>query len=120
MRETLSSGILALIPTSKLPHSFIERLSSAMFKVFLDLIARFYPDAIKFSQLIEHLMQNALIGRQPPHSLLPIEHLSDNQLQEIHLSDLVQLFERYATPTIEDISPPPIKHVSSSPVEHIS
>ena len=63
MRETLGSGILALIPISKVPHSFVERLSSAMFKVFLDLIARFYLDAIKFGQLIEHLMQNALMGR---------------------------------------------------------
>lgn len=120
MRETLGSGILALIPTSKLPNSFIERLSSPMFKVFLDLITRFYPDAIKFGRLIEHFIQNALMGRQPPNSHLPIEHLSDDQLQEMHLSDLVQLFERYAVPTIEDISPPPIEHVPSSPIEHVS
>jgi hypothetical protein len=120
MRETLGSGVLALIPTSKLPHSFIERLSSAMFKVFLDFITRFYPDAIKLGRLIEHFMQNALMGRQPPHSHLPIEHLSDDQLQEMHLSDLVQLFERYTAPTIEHISSPPIEHVPSSPVEYIS
>ena len=89
IRETLGSGILALIPISKLPNSFIERLSSAIFKAFLGLIARFYPDAIKFGQLIEHFMQNALIGRQPPYTHLPIKHLSDDQLQDMHLSDLV-------------------------------
>jgi len=43
-----------------------------MFKVFLDLIARFYPDAIKFGRLIEHFMQNALMGRQPPHIIFPL------------------------------------------------
>jgi len=106
MREKLGSGILALIPTSKLPNSFIERLSSAVFKVFLDLIERFYPDTIKFGRLIEHSMQNALMGRQPPRSHLPIEDLSDNRLQEMHLSDLVQLFERYPALAIEDISSP--------------
>ena len=120
MRETLGSGILALIPTSKVPHSFVERLSSAMFKVLLDLINRFYPDAIKFGRLIEDFMQNALMGQQPPHSHLPIEHLSDDQLQEMHLSDIVQLFEPYAAPTIEHISPPPIEHVPSSPTDHLS
>jgi len=62
MREILSSGIFALIPISKLPNSVIERLSLAMFKVFLNLITRFYLDAIKFSQLIEHFIQNALMG----------------------------------------------------------
>jgi hypothetical protein len=56
MRETLGSGILALIPTSKLPNSFVERLSSAVFKVFINLINRFYPDAIKFGRLIEDLI----------------------------------------------------------------
>jgi hypothetical protein len=80
MRETLGSGILALIPTSKLPNSFVERLSSAVFKVFIDLIDRFYPDAIKFGRLIEDLMQNTLMGRQPPYSHLPIKDLSDDQL----------------------------------------
>ena len=108
MRETLGSGILALIPTSKVPHSFVERLSSAMFKVLLDLINRFYPDAIKFGRLIEDFMQNALMGQQPPHSHLPIEHLSDDQLQEMHLSEVVQLFERYAASAINDVSSSPI------------
>ena len=78
MRKTLSSSILAFIPISKLPNSFIEHLLLAMFKVFLNLIIRFYPDAIKFSRLIEHFMQNALMGRQPPYSYLPIKHLSNN------------------------------------------
>jgi len=91
-----------------------------MFKVFLNFITCFYPDAIKFGRLIEHFMQNALMGRQPPHSHLPIEHLSDDQLQEMHLSDLVRLFEPYTAPTIEDISPLPIEHVPSSPIEYIS
>jgi len=116
MRETLGPGILALIPTSKLPNSFVERLSSPVFKVFLNLINRFYPDAIKFGRLIEHFMQSALMGRRPPYSHLPIEDLSDDQLQEIHLSDLVQLFERYAAPAIEDISFSPIEDISSSPI----
>ena len=49
MQETLGSSILALIPISKIPHSFIERLSLGVFKVFLKLIKRFYLDAIKFS-----------------------------------------------------------------------
>src|ERR1700722_5173524 len=48
MQETLGSGILALIPTSKIPHFFVERLLLGVFKVFLKLIKRFYPDAIKF------------------------------------------------------------------------
>ena len=56
MRETLGSGILALIPTSKVPHSFVERLSLGVFKVFLELIERFYPDAIKFGRLIDHFI----------------------------------------------------------------
>ena len=63
MQETLGSGIFALIPASKIPNSFIERLSSAIFNVFLNLIKRFYPDAVKFGQLIDHFMQNALAGR---------------------------------------------------------
>jgi hypothetical protein len=116
MRETLGSGILALIPTSKVPHSFIERLSSGVFKVFLDLIDRFYPDAIKFGRLIEDFMQNVLMGRQPPHSHLPIEDVSDDQLQEMHISEVVQLFKRYAAPAIKDVSFLPIKDVSSSPI----
>ena len=94
MRETLGSGILALIPTSKVPHSFMERLSSGVFKVFLDLIDRFFLDAIKFGRLIENFRQNALMGRQPPHSHLPIEDVSDDQLQEMHLSEVVRPFER--------------------------
>jgi len=48
MWETLSSGILALIPISKVPYSFIERLLLGVFKVFLKLIKQFYLDAIKF------------------------------------------------------------------------
>ena len=108
MQETLGSGIFALIPTSKIPNSFIERLSSAVFNVFLNLIKRFYPDAVKFGQLIDHFMQNALAGRQPPNTYLPIEDLSDDQLQEMHLSDLLQLFERYPVPAIEDIPSSPI------------
>ena len=108
MQETLGSGIFALIPTSKIPHSFVERLSSGVFKVFLELIKRFYPDAIKFGQLIEDFIQNALMGQQPPHSYLPIEDISDDRLQEMELSEVLQLFERYPTPTIEDISSSPI------------
>ena len=56
MREILSSGILALIPISKVPYSFIERLLLGVFKVFLKLIKRFYLDAIKFSRLIEEFI----------------------------------------------------------------
>ena len=56
MREILSSSILALIPISKVPYSFIERLLLGVFKVFLKLIKRFYLDAIKFSQLIEEFI----------------------------------------------------------------
>ena len=56
MWETLSSSILALIPISKVPFSFIERLSLGIFKVFLKLIKRFYLDAIKFSRLIEEFI----------------------------------------------------------------
>jgi hypothetical protein len=80
MQETLGSGIFALIPTSKIPNSFIERLSSRVFTVFLNLIDRFYPDAIKFGRLIDHFMQNALAGRQPPNTYLPIEDISDDRL----------------------------------------
>jgi len=122
MRETLGSGILALIPTSKVPHSFIERLSSGVFKVFLELIERFYPDAIKFGQLIEEVIKNALVGRQPPHSRLPIEDISDDRLQEMDLSEVVQLFEGYPAPAIEDISSAiedvssAIEEFSSSPI----
>ena len=78
MRETLGSSILAFIPTFKLPYSFVECLLLIMFKVFLDLIARFYPDAIKFGRLIEHFIQNALMGRQLLYSYLFIEYLSDD------------------------------------------
>jgi len=113
MRETLGSGILALIPTSKLPNSFVERLSSAVFKVFLDLIDRFYPDAITFGRLIEHFIQNALMGRQPPNIYLPIEDVSDDRLQEMHLSDVVRLFEPYPAPAIKDVSSLLIEHASS-------
>ena len=109
MQEALGSGIFALIPTSKVPHSFVERLSSGVFNVFLDLISRFYPDAVKFGRLIEDFMQNALTGRQPPRSHLPIEDVSDDRLQEMDLSEVLQLFDRYPAPTIEDVS-------SSSPV----
>ena len=56
MRETLSSSILALIPISKVPYSFIERLSLGIFKVFLKFIEQFYLNAIKFSRLIEELI----------------------------------------------------------------
>ena len=63
MRETLGSGILTLIPISKVPYSFIERLSLGVFKVFLKLIKQFYPDIIKFGQLIEEFMQNALMSQ---------------------------------------------------------
>jgi hypothetical protein len=108
MRETLGSGIFALIPASKIPHSFIERLSSGVFNVFLELIKRFYPDAIKFGGLIEDFMQNALMGRQPPRAYLPIEDISDDQLQEMDLPDVLQLFERYPIPAIEDIFSSPI------------
>jgi len=48
MWETLGSSIFAFVPISKVPYSFIERLLLAVFKVFLDLIKRFYLDAIKF------------------------------------------------------------------------
>ena len=78
MRETLGSGILALIPTFKLPYSFVECLSLIMFKVFLNFITCFYPDAIKFGRLIEHFIQNALMGRQLLYSYLFIEYLSDD------------------------------------------
>jgi hypothetical protein len=116
MRETLGSGILALVPASRVPHSFVERLSSGVFKVFLKLIEQFYPDAIKFGRLIEEFMQNALMGRQPPQSYLPIEDVSDDRLQGMHLSEVVQLFERYPAPSIEDISSSATEYVSSSPV----
>jgi hypothetical protein len=115
MRETLGSGILALIPTSKVPHSFVERLSSGVFKVFLELIERFYPDAIKFGRLIEDNIKNALVGRQPPRSHLPIEDISNDRLQEMDLSEVVQLFEGYPAPAIEDISSA-IEDFSSSPI----
>ncbi|XTI94618.1 hypothetical protein V2W45_1440154 [Cenococcum geophilum] len=95
------SGIFALIPTSKIPHSFMERLSSGIFD-------RFYPDAVKFGRLIEDFMQNALAGRQPPRGYLPIEDISDNQLQEMDLSDVLQLFNRHPALAIEDISSSPI------------
>ena len=49
-------------------------------------------------------MQNALVGRQPPYSNLPIKDISNNQLQEIDLSKVVQLFEGYPAPAIKDIS----------------
>ena len=49
MRETLNSNILALIPISKVPYSFIKRLLLGVFKVFLKLIKQFYLNAIKFS-----------------------------------------------------------------------
>jgi hypothetical protein len=48
MQEALGSGIFAITPTSKIPYSFVERLLSAIFNIFLDLIKRFYLDAIKF------------------------------------------------------------------------
>ena len=63
---------------SKIPYSFIERLLLGVFKVFLKLIKRFYLDAIKFGGLIEHFIQNALMGRQPPYTYLLIEDISDN------------------------------------------
>ena len=56
MRETLGSSILALIPISRVPYSFIERLLLGVFKVFLKLIERFYLDAIKFGRLIEEFI----------------------------------------------------------------
>ncbi len=108
MQETLGSGIFALIPTSKIPNSFVERLSSGVFNVFLELINRFHPDAIKFGRLIDHFIQNALAGRQPPNTYLPIEDISDDRLQEMHLSDVLQLFERSPTPAIERVSSSPI------------
>jgi hypothetical protein len=108
MQETLGSGIFAFIPTSKIPNSFIERLSSRVFTVFLNLIERFYPDAIKFGRLIDYFMQNALAGRQPPNTYLPIEDISDDRLQEMHLSDVLQLFDRYPVLVIEDVSSSPI------------
>ena len=49
MQETLGPGILALIPTSKIPYSFIERLLLGVFNIFLKLIKRFYLAVIKFS-----------------------------------------------------------------------
>jgi hypothetical protein len=89
MQEALGSGIFALIPTSKIPNSFIERLLSGVFNVFLNLINRYYLDAIKFGRLIEHIIQNALAGSQPPNTYLPIEDISDDRLQEMHLSDVL-------------------------------
>lgn len=86
----------------------MERLSSGIFDVFLNLIQRFYPDAVKFGRLIEDFMQNALAGRQPPRGYLPIEDISDNQLQEMDLSDVLQLFNRHPALAIEDISSSPI------------
>ena len=78
MQETLGSGIFAFIPISKIPYSFIERLLLGVFNVFLKLIKRFYPATIKFSQLIEDFMQNALMGQQPPYAYLPIKDISNN------------------------------------------
>jgi hypothetical protein len=51
-----------------------------------------------------------LTGRQPPYSYLPIEDISDDRLQEMDLSDVLQLFDRYPALAIEDISS------SSSPI----
>jgi len=141
MRETLGSGILALIPTSKLPHSFESASRQLCLKYFLTLLPAFTQTPLSLST-IEHFMQNALMGRQPPHSHLPIEHLSDDQLQEMHLSDLVRLFEPYTAPTIKDILPyllnmflphllniflphlpntflPPVKHISSPLINNL-
>ena len=62
------------------------------------------------------------MGRQPPRSNLPIEDISDDRLQEIDLSEVVQLFEGYPAPAIEDISLAikdvslNIKDFSSSPI----
>ena len=53
-------------------------------------------------------MQDALMGGQPPWSHLPIEDVSDDRLQEMHLSEVVQLFERYAASAINDVSSSPI------------
>ena len=82
----------------------MERLSSRVFTVILNLIDRFYPDAIKFGRLTDHFMQNALAGRQPPNTYLPIEDISDDRLQKMHLSDVLQPFDRYPVPAIEDVS----------------
>jgi hypothetical protein len=95
MRETLGSGILALVPTSKVPYFYVERLSSGVFKVFVRFIEQFCPDAVKFGRLIEDVVQNALMGRQLPRSYLPIEDVNDGQLQEMHLSEVIELFERH-------------------------
>ena len=56
MWETLGSRILALIPISKVPYSFIKRLLLGVFKVFLKLIKQFYLDTIRFSRLIEEFI----------------------------------------------------------------
>ena len=51
-------------------------------------------------------MRNALTGRQPPYTYLPIKDISNKQLQEMDLFKVLKLFKRYTIPAIEDIYSP--------------
>ena len=62
IKSSLGAGILAIIPSSVVPHSWVERLPGDQFDVWVQLIQRHYSSAIQFASLIKEAVKNTLKG----------------------------------------------------------
>jgi hypothetical protein len=83
IRTRLGPGVLALIPSAVVPHSYLERLGSAHFFVWMELIERYNKSAIEFGSLIASPVQDALEGRPPPTRRLVLEEMEECDLREL-------------------------------------
>jgi hypothetical protein len=92
LEQRFGMGFLALVPSSTVPHSWIERLSIDHFTVWMDMVNRFNMRAVEFGRLIIHPMKDALHGRQAP-SRLVLEEITEDMWASIGYRDLALLLK---------------------------
>jgi hypothetical protein len=82
VQDELGAGVFALIPSHVISHTWIERtLSEERLGIWLQLVARFYPHAVRFGSFIESYIEDGLHGRPAPASQLPIELLEEEEVE---------------------------------------
>lgn len=65
LRETLGMGVFALMPTSIIPHRFVERnLKVQELELWAQMIHKFNPDAVQLGKMMETRIKAALMGQK--------------------------------------------------------
>lgn len=93
VRAELGLGMLALIPSSIVSHSWVERLPADQFRTWLELVQHQNPSVVELGMAIKETLNDALEGRDPPVDRLVLEEMEEEELKRMPEAELPRLLE---------------------------